>query len=576
MNIFGIRNTVGDIRRFREILTVLFEEGLSFVVDELKMRRLVPWRKRCLSFFRRDRRGFAAFAAPLDPPAEVRLRRAFERLGPSFVKFGQILSLRPDVVPPEYCAELAKLQDRVEPLRSGVAERVVEEALGQPLENVFDSFEETPVASASLAVVHRARLKDGTEVAVKVQRPGVGAVVGKDIDILSYLARLIERGVPASRRFAPSRFVREFADWTTRELDFELEAANMDRFRAVFEGDETVVVPRVHWDFTRREVLVMDFVAGVKVDDFAGLDAAGIDRRELALVGLRCGIRQFFNAGFFHADPHPGNLIAVPPPPGEGKAPVRICLYDFGMTGTLTQKSRYELLSCFVSFVNRDVDAFAGHVLDVAEPGPAADVEGFLRAAKRSVTDVLYKPNEKKGVSLAFYRVLLAGARYDIGFPSDLVLMAKAFYTLENIGLRLYPDADFNEVLKPFLADVLRDELSPRKAMKELQVSAFDRLYFLKSLPEKARDLIERFESGELDVKLNMGELHDLKAEFDRQNDARILSLLAASLLIGSAVVMRVDERLTVVGLPVGPLAFFASVIFAAWLLVIVSRKPKV
>jgi ubiquinone biosynthesis protein len=245
------------------------------------------------------------------------------------------------------------------------------------------------------------------------------------------------------------------------------------------------------------------------------------------------------------------------------------------MTGSLTQKSRYELLSCFMSFVNRDVDAYANHILDLAEPGPEADADGFLREAKRIVTDVLYKPNEKKGVSLAFYRILLAGARYDIGFPSDLVLMAKAFFTLENIGLRLYPDADFNEVLRPFLADVLRDELSPAKAVKELQASAFDRLYFLKRLPEQARALLEKFEGGEVGVKLNLHELHDLKAEFDRQNDARILALLAVALLVGSALIMRVDERLTAIGLPVGQLGFAAAAAFIVWLLVVVSRRPK-
>lgn len=580
MSLIGLRDTIGDLRRLQEIVGVLFEEGLSFAVDELELRYLVPLRSRFLAVGRRDRhRGFAAFGAQLQPPVEVRLRRSFERLGPTFVKLGQILSMRPDLVPTAYATEFAKLQDRVEPLMPGVAEKIFENALGQPIENVFASFEEKPVAAASLSVVHRAVLRDGTVVAVKIQRPHVEQIVKNDIHILAYLAGLIEGSVPMSRRFGPTRFVREFADWTMRELDFELEGANMDRFREAFSDDPSLVVPRVHWPYTKREVLVMDYVGGIKVDDLAGLAKAGIDRRELATVGLRAGIKQIFEMGFFHADPHPGNLIAVTfpavPKTEEGKKPVRICLYDAGMTGSLSTKIRYELLSCFMSFVNKDIDAYAGHILDVAELGPAADPDAFLRNAKRTVTDILYKPNEKKGVAMAFYRILLDGASHDIRFPSDLILMGKAFFTLETIALRLYPEADLGALLRPFLGELLKRELSPAKAFKELQSAAFDRFYFLKHLPDQTRSLLERFERGEVGVKINLQELHDLKAEFDRQNDARIVAFLVIALFLGSAAVLRVDERFAALGMPIGHLGFVVAFVLIIWLFLIMRRRPK-
>ncbi len=558
----------------REIVGVLFEEGGAFVFEELDLHYLAPMMARWRHLGRRGN-GFASLHKTLDPPMPVRLRRAFERLGPSFVKFGQILSMRPDIVPADYVAEFSHLQDNVPGLTKGVAEKIVENALGQPIENIFSRFDEQPLASASLAVVHRATLRDGREVVVKIRRPQVEKIVRNDIHILAYLANLMESRLPASRRFGPVRFVAEFADWTIRELDFELEAANLDRFREMFADEPQVIIPAPVWSLTKGDVLVMDYVPGIKVDDFAALEKAGIDRRELAVVGFGCGVRQFFYEGFFHADPHPGNLVAVPPEVGSDKPVTRVALYDFGMTGTLSKKSRYELLSCFMSFVNKDLEAYARHILDIADSGEQADTEGFLREARRIATDVMYKPNERKGVAQAFYRILLAGVRYDVRFPTDLVLMGKAFFTLENIGFRLYPEIDLSEIIRPHLAEMLKRELNPVNAIKEMQSSAFDSLYFLKHLPDQTRALLDRLERGEVGVKLNLTELQDMKREFDRQNDVRILAIVVAVVFLGSAVAMRVEEKVLAFGLPVGEMGIVFGLLGLLWLLVLVSHRPR-
>jgi len=579
MAVTKLQQTIGDIRRFREISGVLFDEGLSFVVDGLELTYLVPLRSRVKQAGRRRKEDFSMLGARLDPPVEVRVRRAFERLGPSFIKLGQILSMRPDIVPDNFVREFSKLQDQVTPLSPGVAEKVVEQALGQPIENIFESFDEKPLAAASLAVVHRARTKDGREVVVKVRRPGIKAVIVNDIHILAAMAKIIEDKSPSSRRFGPVKFVREFADWTMRELDFELEAANMDRFREMFADDPHVIIPEVDWDHVKRDVLVMSYQPGIKVDDLKSLDEAGVDREELAQIGLGAGIKMFLREGFFHADPHPGNMVAVPssvhPFTGE-PVPLRVALYDFGMTGNLSQKSRYELLSCFMSFVNKNVDGYAGHILDIAELGDEADPDGFVREAKRIVTDIVYKPNDRKGVALALYRVLLLGAKYDVRFPTDMILMGKAFFTLEEFGLKLCPQIDLAKVMSPFLKQMLRDELSPEKILKETQSAAFDRFYFLKHLPDQTRALFDRLEKGEIGVKLNLQELHDLKAEFDRQNDARILAVLTAALFLGSAAVMRLDEGFASAGLPLGEIGFVAALIMLIWVMVLTRRKPRI
>jgi ubiquinone biosynthesis protein len=576
-----LKQTIGDFRRFRQVITVLFEEGLSFLVDGLRLRYLVPGRRRLVCVMRRGAKECrrVAFGQQVDPPMEVRFRRAFERLGPTFVKLGQLLSLRPDIVPPEFIREFVKLQDSVKTLAPGVAEKIVERELGQPIENVFRDFDVSPLAAASLAQVHRATLKDGTAVAVKVQRPGIVETVGNDIHIFVYFAQLLEKYMPESRRYQPVRVAREFAEWTLRELDFEVEGANMDRFKADFKDDSGVFIPSVYWDFTTKAVLVMDLSRGVKIDDLDGLKRADIDRKEIALIGLRAGFREFFVTGFFHADPHPGNLMALPPPKGGEsgeKASPLLCMHDFGMVGTLSTRSRFELAGCFSSFLSKDVDGYLRHITDLVETSEGADLAAYLNEVRTIITGVVFKPSQRKSVASSFYRVLLSAARHGIRFPTDLILLGRAFLTLESVGLMLYPEVDLHTELRPFLGEVLRNELSPQTLLKEAGSSAFDALYFIKRLPEQTRALLDKLEKGEVGVKIDLQELHDLKAEFDRQNDVRVLGVMVAALFVAAAVAMRLDQKALAAGISLGQLGFAISIVLTVWIFILVRRRPIV
>ncbi|MFH2063475.1 MAG: AarF/ABC1/UbiB kinase family protein [bacterium] len=575
-----LRSTVGDLRRLRTIVSVLWDEGYDFLVDELQLRYLIPYRVRLRARFRLGV-GLAGERllrrAPHDVPPEVRLRRAFERLGPTFMKLGQLLSVRPDVVPAEYVRELAKLQDRGPQLGLGVAEKVVERELGQPIENLFRSFDPDPLAAASLAQVHRAELRDGTPVAVKVRRPSVAGTVRGDIHILTHLAALLERHVPGSRRFRPVELVREFADWTLKEIDLEVEGANMDMFRESLQKMPEVVVPRVHWDYVSPSVLVSDLIEGLKVDDLPALDAAGVDRRRLAEIGLRVGLHQFLINGFFHADPHPGNLTALPErgrPGDDGYLPLRLGLYDFGLVGHISDRFRFELISCFVSFVERDEDSYVQHVMDLAEVEDGADVRSFESEVRTVLAGVLHKPAERKSMAAAFYRVVVAGAAHGVVFPTDLVLLAKSFMTVESIGLSLWPEIDLESEMRPFLAEVVKEELDPSRLVSDIKVSAFDSLYQLRQLPRETRTLLERLGRGEVGVKVNLQELRDLKEEFDRQNDVRVLSLLAVTLILASAIVLRLDSGVRTLGLPLGEFGLIVGGVTVGWLLRLIRRRP--
>jgi ubiquinone biosynthesis protein len=576
-----LKETIGDINRFRRVIMVLFEEGLSFFVDDLRLRYLLPTstRLRC-ALMRGAKECRRAILGPeAAPPPEVRFRRAFERLGATFVKLGQILSTRSDLIPPQYVKEFAKLRDEVPPLPAGLAEKVVEKELGRPLMEMFRSFAKKPLAAASLAQVHKAVLKDGTPVAVKVRRPGIDHVVRNDIHILAYLAYLLEQHVPPSRRFRPTRIVKEFADWTLRELDFEFEGASIERFGQNFAGAGSVVIPKVFWKMTTRSVLTMELVEGISVDDAAGLKKAHIDRKELALVGLNFGFKQLFTDGFFHGDPHPGNMVALPPlkPAAEGEpsSGPRLGLYDFGIVGSISEKVRYELVSCFMSFVNKDIEMYIKHILDLAESLEDADVETFSSEVRAMLTGVLYKPMEKKRLGQSFYNVLLAGAGRGILFSRELLLVGKSLLTIEDVGLSLYPDVDLEAELRPYLGQVFRQEFSPKKIAKDAQATAFDTFYFMKHLPEQTRLLLDRLSSGQVGVKIDLQELRDLKAEFDRENDVRVLAILAAAMLLASAAAIRLDQAAVTWGMDIGRLGFGVSIILVLWVFYLVNRSPK-
>jgi ubiquinone biosynthesis protein len=496
------------------------------------------------------------------PPA---VRAMLERLGPTFVKFGQILSMRADLVGTELSDELSKLQNDVGPFPYEAVREIIKEELGGYPEDVFTSFDKVPVAAASLAQVHRAFLKEGSEVAVKIQRPGIRRIIEQDIHILLMLAGLAERFLPELRVYRPVRIVQEFADWTLRELDFRAEGHNAERFRYIFRENRDISIPKVYWDYTTPRVLTASFSHGAKVTDREQIKAYGVDRRKLASIGVDAFFQQFFVAGFFHADPHPGNFFAMP----DGT----LCLHDFGMVGYLGQGSRRELLSCLIAFVNKDIEAYTKHLLHLAVVDEHSDVAGFEKDAAGILSEFFFSEHPPS-VAWAFFRIINLASGRGIRFSGDLALFGKALVTTEGMGRKLYPEFDLNSELRPFVTSALKGYFSPTKAFEQLQTDMLDYAAAVKSFPDRVVNVLDKIEKGEVGVKLDAGDLAGMKKEFDRQNDLRMLGMVLTAVVFATLALLHFEGTTTFFGIPLSRVGLVVAGVLMVWFVVRLWQGP--
>lgn len=557
---------------------IVVESGGGMLIHRMRLRYLLPLRYRLGPFFRPwewngrppkgrpEEEGLVRMeaAGPIfTPPA---LRSLLERLGPTFIKLGQILSMRADLVGAALSEALSKLQSNADPFPYETAREILKEELGEYPEALFKAFEKKPVAAASLAQVHRALLKEGDEVAVKIQRPHIGKIIEQDIHILFFLAGLAERFIPEMRAHQPTRIVREFADWTLRELDFRAEGHNADRFRYIFKENPDIYIPKVYWPYTTTRVLTAGFSHGVKATDLDRIEAFGVDRKRLASIGVDAFFRQFFIAGFFHADPHPGNFFAMP----DGG----LCLHDFGMVGYLDETSRRELLSCLIAFVNKDIEAFTKHLLHLAILEEGSDLAAFEKDIAGILSEFFFSAHSPS-VAWAFFRVINKAARRGVRFPADLALFGKALVTTEGMGSKLYPEFDFNKELEPYVRNALKDYFSPKKAFRKLQTDLLDHVGALVGLPDRIGHVLAKIEKGEIGVKIDTADLEGVKREFDRQNDLRILGIVLTAVGFGTAALLHLEGKTAFFGFSLSRLGVLIFVVLLVWFAMRLKQGPE-
>jgi ubiquinone biosynthesis protein len=516
--------TVGQVLRLLFIQRVLIRHGLDEFVFAMHLFRplrfvqyLLPW-----NWFGGDR----------GPRAE-RLRRVLEDLGPIYVKLGQLLSTRRDMLPEDIAGELAKLQDSVPPFPGMQAKRIVERALGKPVAELFRTFDETPLASASIAQVHAAQLHDGRDAIVKVVRPGIETVIRRDLGIMYVLADMAERYWRDASRLRPSNIVREFEKTLLDELDLMREAANASQLRRNFADSDVLYVPLVEWDLTRRDVMVMERISGIPVSDIDGLRRAGIDLRWLAESGVELFFTQVFRDSFFHADMHPGNIFVRPEP---GRAP-RILVVDFGIMSSLTEYDQRYLAENFLAFLKRDYQKVAQlHV----ESGwvPAGTRVDEFESAIRAVCEPLFdRPLREISFGTLLLRLFQTARRFNMVILPQLILLQKTLVSVEGLGRQLYPDLDLWHVARPLMERWMSERVGWRGLVRGTRENLPHWLDRLPALPNRVIDLIERLRDGRVQVEWRSQALEALHAEL-RSNGRRNLYAVTGCTLLLAAVVL--------------------------------------
>lgn len=556
-----INRNIRSIRRYRNILGILIKYGFGHVVEQLNVNYYLELGRKIVTL------GTA--------PKEIerltqpeRLRLAMEELGPTFIKLGQILSTRPDVLPREYVEEFGKLQDKIPSIPLAEVLRQVEDELGGPAAEFFAEFSPEPLAAASIAQVHRGRLLSGEEVVIKVQRPGIDGTVETDLDILAGLAYLVEHHIPQADIYDPVGVVKEFRRTIKREMDFTREGRTIDRFAANFTGDATVYTPKVYWDYTSQRVLTMEYVPGIKISQLYDLQESNYDRKAIARHGATAILRQVLVHGLFHGDPHPGNLFVLPSN--------TVCFIDYGMVGRLDDDLKFLLVDLLVGVLQRDVDRIIALLLYSNDLSDEVDLKGLKRDLSEFI-DTYYELDLSQinaGKLLTEFVEILTS--YRIRFNPDLMLLAKALITIEGIGRQLDPEFNMIGHLRPFMEKIVRDRVSPAALSKELLRVTQSYGALAKSLPRDIKEFINRINRNKFKIDLEHRGLEKLITDLDKSSNRISFSMLIAALIIGSSLIMQTNKGPMLFGFPVlGFLGYSIAGFLGLWLAIAILRSGR-
>ncbi len=556
-----LRRQYQEITRLRHIAEVLVRNGLGALVEQLGLASFTPalWRRR------------AANAdwemAKLSIPERV--RHTIEDLGPTYIKLGQILSSRGDLLPAEYIKELSKLLDAAPAVPTETVRAQIEAELGSPVTELFATFEESPIASASIGQVHRATLPGGERVVVKVQRPGVRKTVEADLDLILRQARFLERRSSTLREYKLVEIIEEFGYTLRKELDYTTEGRNAERFRQNFQDDERVIIPRVHWDLTTQRVITLDDLQGIKLSEIEKLRREKYDLAAIAEIGADIYLKQIFVDGFFHADPHPANIIIVDE---------RIGFVDFGMVGFITATLRKRLGDLLLDLLDQDAAQVTRDLVKMGAVRRRVDSQDLERDIQRLLVRYYGVALEEIRLSEVISDIFTLAFRHRVHLPTDLALLAKMLIVLEGVGLCLDPDFVMVEAIKPFADRIAGERLSLRRAgggfLKTLRQT--DQL--MRDLPQRIDDFWEQFEEGGVTIGIDLRRLENLTAKLDVVVNRLAFSIVVAALIIGSALIILGGPetstwRFLGLNLPIAQISFILAGLLGAWLLISIIRS---
>ncbi len=555
MFIIQLSSTYHHAKRYRQIMNVLIKYGFGYIVEKAGI--ILP-------------KGITR--ENVDPTGKMttaqKVVMMLQELGPTFVKLGQVLSTRPDLIPKDYIEELKKLQDNVAPFSFKEVKDQIEEDLGDKTNQVFLSIEEKPLAAASIGQVHRAVLKNGQDVVVKVRRPGIDKIITADLEIMLNLARLIEKHIPEVRIYDPVGKIEEFSDAMHKELDFTREGFNIDKFRQNFEGDETIYVPKVFWEATAQKVLTIEYIKGYKVTELDEIINNDLDRKQIAVNGAKAMMKQIFIHGFFHADPHPGNIIIRP----DGK----IVFIDFGIVGRIDKYTKNKLADLIVGIINKDTKKIIGVLLELSQ----AEQELNISEIELDVEDLLdrYYGKDLKNIDMSklLSEVFTIVAKYKIILPSNFTLLLKSLITIEGVGLELDPDFNIFETAKPFVNKMLRERYNPQHLLKTAvsTLQEFNKSVML--IPKLLNGLYQRTKIDSMKIDFDTRGTSKVISELNKMVNRLVFSLIVASLIIGSSLIIQADVEPFLLHYPLlGVAGFVTAGLLGVWLIASIIRTGR-
>ena len=462
-----------------------------------------------------------------------RLRKALEDLGPIFVKFGQILSTRQDLLPPDIGEELTKLQDNVPPFADNLARQIIEKSLEVPIEDVFSAFSESPLASASVAQVHTATLHTGEDVVVKVLRPGIEKVINSDVALLYTLAELANKYWDEAKRLKPLEVVQEFDHTIHDELDLVREAANASQLRRNFEDSDQLYVPDVYWDYTRQNVMVMERIYGTPIGKIDELREKGVDLKLLAERGVEIFFAQVFRDNFFHADMHPGNIFA--------SDDAKYLAVDFGIMGSVTVADQRYLAENFLAFFQRDYFRVAQLHIESGWVPKHTRVDEFESAIRAVCEPIFEKPLKEISYGNLLLRLFQTARRFDMEVQPQLVLLQKTLLNIEGLGRQLYPDLDLWQTAKPYLEEWYKNRIGPKATFNKLKEHLPIMAEKFPELPEMAYQVLSDAAEGELEIKWKSKQLDEIKLQMAKNHRKNIMAICGGSLMVSAAIILGLD-----------------------------------
>ena len=564
MRLLALLTRKGRLRfaRYRDILFTLLAHGFGEIVYQTGLGRALRLVRKLSRRARAGQRQQSGEFATWE-----RVRMAIEELGPTFIKLGQILSNRPDLIPRELQVELQKLQENVPPFPAQEAISSIEKELGKSMREIFRDFDRDPVAAASIAQLHRAVLPTGETVAVKIQRPGLLELVKVDVDILRELAGLIERYVPASQSMGPQNLVDEFEKAIHQELDFLREAASIERFGSQFADDDRIMVPKVYSEYSTRKVMTMEFVDGRPLADLLSEDPR--DEREgqrVAELGADLTLKQIFQNGFFHADPHPGNILVL----HDG----RLCYLDFGLTGSLIRRDLEVISDLLISIIGRDEQKASRAVVRLA----GSRDHDIARSIEREIAELIGRFKSAEVGDFSFTTLLSAIVEIlvdkDLRLPPDLFLLVKSLITIEGVATALDPHLDFSARLEPFAKALLEDQYDPERITSRIATLTHDYTDLLEGLPGDYYKLVDRLASGRVLLRLEDESIQPMRQTILQATSALVFAVVLAALIIGSALIVHSRVPPLWNEIPViGVFGFVVAGVVGFWLLVKIIRN---